>query len=195
MERMFNLRFLFVLIALTFVVGCEQVDDKRRVPESAVRPPVVDTEKTRENLRVSTEELDLSTLNAEDKNTPEGVVNFFFKAFFSGDDDYAFNLLTSKAQKAKRGSFVAQESNCVSWRIVGKTKPLDGRVKVLVELEDYDEGGEFQTDLLTFLLTNDDSEWRIARFGVGELEIDFEEQTSNSSAVARTAGTRVNENR
>jgi len=195
MKRTFNLRLFCAPMALTLALGCGEVKNARYDVAPPNASTNVDVKKTTDNLRVSTDELERAAIDVENLETPEGVVDSFFKAFFSGDDDGAFQLLTSKAQKAKRGSFLAQESNCVSWRTVGKTKPSDGCVKVLVELEDYDDVGEFQTDRLTFLLTKDDSEWRIARFGIGELEIDFEEQTSNNPSVARTAGVTVNETR
>ena len=194
MKNVFNLRFLFASVVLTLVLGCEQVqkDSCDVAPPTA---PKVDATKAPEQLGVSSDDLESSKIDIEDLNAPEGVVDSFFKAFFSGDDDGAFQFLTSKAQNAKRGAFLTQESDCVSWRIIGKTKPVDGRVKVLVELEDYDEVGEFQTDRLTFLLTFDDFKWRIARFEIGEIEVDFEEQGANSSPVARTVGSSVNATR
>ena len=112
--------------------------------------------------------------------TPEGVVNAFFKTFFSGDDDGAFALLTSRAQEAKRNQFLAQESDTVRWRITKKMKPIRGRVLVLVDVEDYTDSGAIQMDELTFILTNDDYAWRIAGFSVGDLAINFEESLYES---------------
>jgi len=195
MKRTFNLRLLYAPMVLTLVLGCREAKSDPDVVTIPKTSTSVEATETAEIFSTSTDELERATIDVENLSAPEGVVDSFFRAFFSGDDDGAFQMLTSKAQKAKRGSFVAQESNCVSWRIIGKTKPSNGRVKVLVELEDYDDVGEFQTDRLTFLLTKDDSEWRIARFGIGELEIDFEEQTANDPSVARTAGVTTNETR
>ncbi|MBQ8363009.1 MAG: hypothetical protein IJX36_03645, partial [Thermoguttaceae bacterium] len=44
-------------------------------------------------------------LNVEDAESPEGVVDAFFRSFFKGDDDGAFALLTSKAQEATANNF------------------------------------------------------------------------------------------
>ncbi len=194
MKRSFNLPLLGALIVLTLALGCGQTKSDR----SGVERPVATDDvvvQTQEKLRVSMDDLEDLTIDVRDLDAPEGVVDRFFTAFFSGDDDAAFQFLTSKAQNAKRGTFLTKESDRVSWRILGKTKPDEGSVKVLVELEDYDDVGEFQTDLLTFLLTLDDSKWRIARFGIGDIEVDFEEQASSNAPVVRAAGTMINETR
>lgn len=122
----------------------------------------------------TTPEVDNSPLEVDNPEAPEGVVNLFFKTFFSGDDDGAFALLTSRAQMVKRDRFLAQESSTVRWRITKKMKPIRGRVLVLVEVEDYTDSGSIQMDELTFVLTNDDLEWRIAGFSVGDLAVNFE---------------------
>lgn len=121
-------------------------------------------------------EVDDTPLDVDNPKTPEGVVNSFFKTFFSGDDDGAFALLTSRAQEAKRDQFSAQESDTVRWRITKKMKPIQGRVLVFVDVEDYTDSGSIQLDELTFVLTNVDAAWRIAGFSVGELAINFEEE-------------------
>ena len=120
-------------------------------------------------------EMDDAPLDVEDPESPEGVVNAFFKAFFSGDDEAAFQLLSPVAQDAQREQFTTQASDSIRWRIIQKTKARSGRVLALVEVEDYAESGELQMDTLTFVLTRALGHWRIAAFTVGEIAVNFED--------------------
>lgn len=171
MNRMGLVFVLGLAFALPFS-GCKERNE-------APAPSEKSAESTEESVAVAAgaevPEIDDTPLDVDNPNTPEGVVNEFFKTFFSGDDDGAFALLTSRAQNAKRDNFLAQESDTVRWRITKKMKPIRGRVLVLVDVEDYTDAGAIQLDELTFVLTNDDVAWRIAGFSVGELAIDFED--------------------
>ncbi|MBQ2788402.1 MAG: hypothetical protein IJE97_02105 [Thermoguttaceae bacterium] len=121
-------------------------------------------------------------LNVEDAESPEGVVDAFFRSFFKGDDDAAFALLTSKAQEATREQFAAQASDTIRWKATKKTALDDGRVCVCVDVEDYAETGEIQLEELAFVVSNADGAWRVAGFSVGDLAIDFEERQINAVA-------------
>lgn len=121
-------------------------------------------------------------LNVEDPESPEGVVDAFFRAFFKGDDDGAFALLTSKAQEATREQFAAQASDTIKWKATKKAALDDGRVCVYVDVEDYTETGEIQVEELTFILSNADGAWRVAGFNVGDLAIDFEDRRMDAVA-------------
>ncbi len=121
-------------------------------------------------------------LNVEDSESPEGVVDAFFRSFFKGDDDGAFALLTSKAQEATREQFSAQASDTIKWKATKKASLDDGRVCVYVDVEDYTETGEIQVEELTFVLSDADGAWRVAGFSVGELAINFEERQINAVA-------------
>ena len=123
-----------------------------------------------------------TSLNVEDPESPEGVVDAFFRAFFKGDDDGAFALLTSKAQEATREQFAAQASDTIKWKATKKAALDDGRVCVYVDVEDYTETGEIQVEELTFVLSNADGAWRVAGFNVGDLAIDFEDRRMNAVA-------------
>lgn len=121
-------------------------------------------------------------LNVEDAESPEGVVDAFFRSFFKGDDDGAFALLTSKAQEATREQFSAQASDTIKWKATKKATLDDGRVCVYVDVEDYTETGEIQVEELTFILSNADGAWRVAGFNVGDLAIDFEDRRMDAVA-------------
>ncbi|MBQ9129123.1 MAG: hypothetical protein IJY15_15375 [Thermoguttaceae bacterium] len=123
-----------------------------------------------------------SSLNVEDAESPEGVVDAFFRSFFRGDDEGAFALLTSKAQEATREQFSAQASDTIKWKATKKAALDDGRVCVYVDVEDYTETGEIQVEELTFVLSDADGAWRVAGFSVGELAINFEERQINAVA-------------
>ncbi len=195
MTRSFRLCFALAVALSLPLTGCGK--GKATVGPSVSNEAVEVSDEKTEAVPLDAPELDETPLDSENPDTPEGVVNMFFKTFFSGDDDGAFALLTSRAQRAKREHFNAQESDTVRWRITKKMKPVRGRVLVQVEVEDYTETGAIQLDELTFVLTNDDYVWRIAGFSVGELAINFEEQASDDeeyyvkddedSAPARTA--------
>lgn len=126
-------------------------------------------------------------LNVEDAESPEGVVDAFFRSFFKGDDEGAFALLTSKAQDATREQFSAQASDTIKWKATKKVALDDGRVCVYVDVEDYTETGEIQVEELTFLLSDADGAWRVAGFSVDELAINFEERQINAVAQEEDA--------
>ena len=120
-------------------------------------------------------EQDTTPLELENEETPEGVVNAFFRTFFRGDSDGAFALLTREAQEAQSENFVAQASETIRWRVVEKSRETpQGLVFVWVECEDVADGGELQRDTLTFALRNDANAWRVTGFSVGEVAVDFE---------------------
>lgn len=127
------------------------------------------------------------SLNVEDAESPEGVVDAFFRSFFKGNDDEAFALLTSKAQEATREQFAAQASDTIKWNATKKVALDDGRVCVYVDVEDYTETGEIQVEELTFLLSDADGAWRVAGFSVDDLAINFEERQINAVAQEEDA--------
>ncbi|MBR0226189.1 MAG: hypothetical protein IJL92_09050 [Thermoguttaceae bacterium] len=160
---------MMLTAALAFAAGCGSHCEKSgaKVDEATQATP----EGVPEKLEQDNEPLDV-----ESDETPEGVVNGFFRTFFRGDSDGAFALLTKRAQEAQSENFLAQSSNTIRWRVIEKTKPTShGRVYVWVEVEDYAESGEVQRDLLTFVTSDDEGEWRVAGFNVGEVAVDFEE--------------------
>ncbi len=130
----------------------------------------------------SGDDKEAAPLNVEDAESPEGVVDAFFRSFFKGDDDGAFALLTSKAQEATREQFSAQASDTIKWKATKKVALDDGRVCVYVDVEDYTETGEIQLEELTFLLSDADGAWRVAGFSVDDLAINFEERQINAVA-------------
>ncbi|MBQ2849772.1 MAG: hypothetical protein IJE77_04765 [Thermoguttaceae bacterium] len=132
-------------------------------------------------------EKETAPLNVEDAESPEGVVDAFFRSFFKGDDDGAFALLTSKAQEATREQFSAQASDTIKWKATKKAALDDGRVCVYVDVEDYTETGEIQVEELTFVLSDADGVWRVAGFSVGELAINFEERQIDAVAQEEDA--------
>ena len=103
-------------------------------------------------------------------------MNAFFRAFFRGDSEGAYMLLSKRARDAQSENFVAQASESIRWRVVEKSKSnSEGRVFVWVEVEDYAESGKVQRDTLTFAMTRDGDDWRVAGFNVGDVAVDFEE--------------------
>ncbi len=189
MSRSFVFLLVLSLTLLSSLVGCGDCprgNDDAPTNNSASATGV---EETPESDDVQPE-IDESPLDVDNPNTPEGVVNEFFKTFFSGDAEGAFALLTSRAQEAKRDQFNAQESDTVRWTITKKTKPVHGRALVYVDVEDYTDSGSIQMDELTFVLTNDDYAWRIAGFSVGELAVNFE-GGSQETIVQKSASTLV----
>ena len=181
MKPSLGLGFVFSFALALALSGCGgNGGDAASPAEGAASASGGQTPDSTESSASETPEVDETPLDVENPETPEGVVNAFFKTFFSGDDDGAFALLTSRAQEAKRNQFLAQESDTVRWRITKKMKPIRGRVLVLVDVEDYTDSGAIQMDELTFILTNDDYAWRIAGFSVGDLAINFEESLYES---------------
>ncbi len=175
MSLSFRLSVALVVTLTISFAGCGQKNCcENASPENPTNESSVDAQPG-DVQDEGTPEVDDSPLKVDDPATPEGVVNEFFKTFFSGDDDGAFALLTTRAQIAKRDNFLAQESDTVRWRITKKMKPICGRVLVVVDVEDYTDSGSIQMDELTFVLTNDNYAWRIAGFSVGDLAINFED--------------------
>lgn len=182
-----------LLAALAFTTGCGSCggDKNEAQPEASTQSAPESTEQ--EQL-----EEDASPLDVESEETPEGVVNSFFRTFFRGDSDGAFALLSEKARESQSENFAAQASDTIRWRIVQKTKPTNrGRVYVWVDVEDYAESGEVQRDTLSFVLTNNDAAWRVCGFNVGDAAVDFEEsvivaQEAPAAPIERTA-TRLDE--
>ncbi|MBQ9874053.1 MAG: hypothetical protein IJM30_06290 [Thermoguttaceae bacterium] len=187
MSKSFGLCFVFGLAALVSTLGCCRSEggapssDGTSVNSSENGAPS-DAPDTG-----AKPEVDETPLDVDNPETPEGVVNAFFKTFFSGDDDGAFALLTRRAQEARRDSFAAQESATARWRITKKMKPIQGRVLVAVDVEDYTDSGAIQVDELTFVLTNVDYGWRIAGFSVGDLAINFEDASGEEMLASDEA--------
>ena len=194
---------LTVTVALAFAFGCGKCDRfGNGKSESEIQ-----TETDRQDVETETEKLeeDEAPLDVESDETPEGVVNGFFRSFFRGDSDGAFALLSKKAQEAQSERFVATGSSSIRWRVLEKTKPTKrGRVYVFVEVEDYaDDKGEVQRDSLSFELANDAGAWRVSGFHVGDVNVDFEESVivaqegpaAPSGARVERVATRIDETR
>ena len=165
---------LAATVALAFAIGCGKCERGGQKDNSELQnaTEVQDQDQEQETEKL---EQDDDPLDVESAETPEGVVNSFFRAFFRGDSDAAFALLSKKAQEAQSENFVAQSSDSIRWRVVEKTKPTSrGRVYVWVEVEDYADNGEVQRDALSFALADDGGIWRISGFHVGEVAVDFE---------------------
>ncbi len=128
------------------------------------------SETTEEGAEEFNEEIDV-----ENADSPEGVVDAFFKAFFSGDRAAAFALLSTKAREAQREQFAAESSSTIQWQVASKKRGVGGRVYVTVDVEDYAENGDIKTDSLTFVMTRDAGAWRVAGFNVGEIAVNFED--------------------
>ncbi|MGI6402310.1 MAG: hypothetical protein ACOX0A_09445 [Thermoguttaceae bacterium] len=159
-----------LLASAIFATGCCKSGGEAPPSDASVPQVAPENNKTEEL------EQDEEPLDVENEETPEGVVNSFFRSFFRGASEDAFALLSSKAQEAQSENFAAQASETIRWRVVEKTKPTTaGVVYVWIEVEDYAETGEIQRDLLTFSLTDDDGDWRVAGFNVGDVAVDFEE--------------------
>ena len=187
MIKSFRFYLLLSVAFCFFATGCgDQVGVDNGSALNAPSETSDDASDPDETTSPAVPEVDDSPLDVDNPETPEGVVNEFFKTFFSGDDEGAFALLTSRAQEAKREQFAAQESNTVRWRITKKMKPIRGRVLVQVDVEDYTDSGAIQMDELTFVLTNVDFAWRIAGFSVGDLAINFEDSLQEMIAQEET---------
>ena len=145
-------------------------------------PSTTSTDATLENgaaddaTQEDSEDVD-GEIDVENAESPEGVVDAFFKAFFEGDRQGAFALLSKKARDSQRDQFAAEQSSTIRWQVAAKTPGRAGRVYVTVDVEDYTEEGDVITDSLTFETTRDDGAWRVAGFSVGDLTVDFEESS------------------
>lgn len=169
MKRIIALSVALVA-TLAFAAGCGDCGKKTEPTESTETRDAGETF-DKESLVYDDEPLDV-----ESRETPEGVVNRFFRTFFRGDAEGAFSLLSEKAREAQSENFAAQASDTIRWRVVEKSKPTSrGRVYVWVEVEDYAESGEIQRDALAFAMTNDSGNWRVSGFNVGDVVVDFEE--------------------
>lgn len=175
-------RTIFWSVALGLCLalnGCGGKGDDANAPTTPNAPAATEEkatdaapETTDENATSQAEE----PLNFNDAESPESVVDTFFQTFFKGDDDGAFALLTSKAQKATAENFSAQASDTIKWTVTRRTAEENGRVFVYVDVEDYTDAGEIQTEELTFALTDADDAWRVAGFSVGGVAINFEDR-------------------
>ncbi|MDO5308343.1 MAG: hypothetical protein Q4G03_02455 [Planctomycetia bacterium] len=187
---MARLAFLIVICAAftCYATGCGSKLNESSSADKASSDASVENVQE-ESQTKPTLELDEEPLDVENPESPEGVVNAFFKAFFSGDDDAAFELLSPTAQEAQREQFATQASNSIRWRIIQKTKANGGRALAWVEVEDYGENGDLQMDTLTFVLTNSAGAWRIAAFTVGDIAVNFEENVMDVVAQEERAAT------
>ena len=166
MKRIVSLS-VSLMAALTLLVGCGSGDAGTETSNGTPSEQSVSSSGEKEGLTQ-----DATPLDVETASTPEGVVN----AFFRGDSEGAFMLLSERARDAQSENFVAQASESIRWRVVEKSKiNSEGRVFVWVEVEDYAESGKVQRDTLTFEMTRDGDDWRVAGFNVGDVAVDFEE--------------------
>ena len=170
MKRIVSLS-VSLMAALTLLVGCGSGDAGTETSNGTPSEQSVSSSVEKEELTKDEKPLDVETAS-----TPEGVVNAFFRAFFRGDSEGAYMLLSKRARDAQSENFVAQASESIRWRVVEKSKSnSEGRVFVWVEVEDYAESGKVQRDTLTFAMTRDGDDWRVSGFNVGDVAVDFEE--------------------
>ncbi|MGN0931196.1 MAG: hypothetical protein ACI4NP_05765 [Thermoguttaceae bacterium] len=170
MKRIVSLS-VSLMAALTLLVGCGSGDAGTGTSKGTPSEQSVSSSGEMEELTQ-----DETPLDVETASTPEGVVNAFFRSFFRGDSEGAYMLLSKRARDAQSENFVAQASESIRWRVVEKSKiNSEGRVFVWVEVEDYAESGKVQRDTLTFAMTRDGDDWRVAGFNVGDVAVDFEE--------------------
>ena len=167
MKRIVSLS-VSLMAALTLLVGCGSGDAGTETSNGTPSEQSVSSSVEKEELTQ-----DETPLDVETASTPEGVVNAFFRAFFRGDSEGAYMLLSKRARDAQSENFVAQASESIRWRVVEKSKSnSEGRVFVWVEVE---ESGKVQRDTLTFAMTRDGDDWRVSGFNVGDVAVDFEE--------------------
>lgn len=192
MRKIAPLSVLLILPLLCLAVGCSRCGgDASKTPTPKVESG---GNASSESNDQSDYEIDRSEIEIENLDAPEGVVNEFFKTFFSGDDEGAFALLSSKARDAQRDQFSAQKSDTIRWRVSQKSKAKRGAVHVWVDVEDFTDSGDIQMDSLTFMLVDDMGKWRVAGFQVGDLAVNFEESIiasteTNDAEPPRTATT------
>lgn len=160
-----------LLIAALIFSGCSKPIDQPAAPAAPAAPADQPASEAGEGATTS--------LNIESETTPEGVTQRFFAAFFSGQDEAAWSLLTAKAQEATRENFSAQASDTIEWKVMNK-KLENGIAYVFVEVSDLNDEGDRAKEELIFALRNDDQRWGVAGFSAGELAVDFESKEIGS---------------
>jgi len=164
---------VLILVSVVGLAGCGSADKKRDSQAPAAKPAA----------EQSTEKpADSAALDIKSDKTPEGVTDRFFAAFFSGQDQEAQNLLTSKAQEMTKENFSAQASDTVAWKIT-KKETAGQTAYVFVEVSDLNESGERSSEELIFALRQEESRWGIAGFNAGKLAVNFEETAVETLAA------------
>ncbi len=127
---------------------------------------------------------DKPKLDLDSDKTSEGVTNQFFKAFFGGDDQKAFSLLTPLAQKVTKDTFSASANDTIRWNVTSKEENKEA-AQVFVSIRDLDESGDLIQEELIFHLCKNEGSWGVAGFSSGENKISFEtvSQKVDESAV------------
>ena len=91
MKRIVSLS-VSLMAALTLLVGCGSGDAGTETSNGTPSEQSVSSSVEKEELTQ-----DETPLDVETASTPEGVVNAFFRAFFRGDSEGAFMLLSERA--------------------------------------------------------------------------------------------------
>lgn len=167
---MFKTIFLSVCL-LTFsllsITGCGQKEGS--APKSDTSAP-------------SRSSAGTSSLNLESAETSEGVTNQFLKAFFGGDDQKSFALLTSLAQKVTKNSFSASANDTIHWDVTSK-KEQGSAADVYVSIRDLDETGNIVQEELVFHVSKEGSSWGVSGFSAGENIVSFEKTAEEPKAA------------
>lgn len=133
-----------------------------------------------------------NSLDIRSVETPEGVTNHFFGAFFSGKDTEAWSYLTPEAQKATQESFDAQASDTIRWDVT-KVDRDDNSAYVFVNVSDLNDAGDVTSEELIFALRNQQNRWGVAGFSAGDMIVNFEEKVLETVDVNENP-TRVSQN-
>lgn len=161
--------FLCVSALISFI-GCGAADNKSVSPNEATEGTGTDSS---------------ATLDIQSKETPEGVADRFFTAFFSGQDEEARALLTVQAQEATRESFMTQASDTIRWNIVKKSQ-AESSAFVFIDVNDLNDEGKMEKEEMIFVLKNQDGRWGVAGFSAGDLAINYEETPNETVGQSNT---------
>lgn len=156
--------------SLLSITGCGQKDSPAPKSDTSAAPSS------------KTSAVQVPSLNLESSETSEGVTNKFFKAFFGGNDQQAFALLTPLAQKVTKDSFAASANDTIRWNVTSK-KEQGNTADVYVSIRDLDETGDIVQEELVFHLAKEGSSWRVSGFSAGENIVSFE-KTAEEPNVA-----------
>ncbi|MDO4588041.1 MAG: hypothetical protein Q4C95_12230 [Planctomycetia bacterium] len=173
--------FIWSLICVLFLgmIGCGNKKEEPAKPETATP--------SQDNKEAASSTNDSASYDA---NSPEGVTNQFFEAFFTGNDSAAFALLTPKAQEVTQETFSAEASDTIKWKVT-KKRIENGIASVVIDVEDLNDQGEYAKEELVFALKNCQDNWRVAGFTAGNLIVNFEQKLADASDDSQEAPVRV----
>lgn len=174
-----KLSFIALILSSVLLAGCGQKADTSGGNTEPAPAPQADN---------TSAQLDIRSFD-----TPEGVTNHFFGAFFSGKDNEAWSYLTTEAQKATKDSFEAQASDTIRWN-VSKVDRDNANAYVFVNVSDLNDAGDVTSEELIFALRNEQNKWGVAGFSAGDMIVNFEEKVLETVNVNENNPTRVGQN-